>query len=94
MDIIAILGMDELSHEDKQLVYRARKVEKFLSQPTHVAEQFTGEPGKYVRLDQTIEGFERILSGELDEVPENAFYSQGTLDDVLKVAEEMKNDTE
>jgi len=91
MDIIAILGMDELSHEDKQLVYRARKIEKFLSQPTHVAEQFTGEPGVYVTLEQTIDGFDKILSGEYDDVPESAFYSQGSMEDVLKKAEELQN---
>jgi len=93
MDIIAILGMDELSYEDKQLVYRARKIEKFLSQPTHVAEQFTWEPGVYVSIDKTIEGFEKILSGELDEIPENAFYSKGDIASVLKAAKEMKKES-
>jgi len=90
MDIIAILGMDELSHEDKQVVYRARKVEKFLSQPTHVAEQFTGMPGVYVTLEQTIDGFDRILSGDLDHIPESAFYNKWSIDDVLRAADEMK----
>jgi len=94
MDIIAILGMDELSHEDKQVVYRARKVEKFLGQPTHVAEQFTGEPGVYVTLEQTIDGFDKILSGELDDIPESAFYSKWSIDQVLKAAKEMEQDAE
>jgi len=90
MDIIAILGMDELSHEDKQLVYRARKIEKFLSQPTHVAEQFTWEPWVYVKLEQTIDGFDRILKWEVDDIPENAFYSKWTIEDVIKASEESQ----
>lgn len=92
MDIIAILGMEELSFEDKQLVYRARKVEKFLSQPMHVAEAFNGIPGVYTTKEETIDGFARILSGELDDVPENAFYNKGTIDDVLAAHEEMKKE--
>jgi F-type H+-transporting ATPase subunit beta len=76
MDIIAILGMEELSHEDKQLVYRARKVEKFLSQPMHVAEAFNGVPGVYVTKEETIDGFEQLLKGELDHIPESCFYNQ------------------
>jgi F-type H+-transporting ATPase subunit beta len=88
-DIIAILGMDELSEEDKKVVARARRIQRFLSQPFHVAEQFTGFPGKYVRLDETIASFERVLSGEFDHLPEQAFYMQGGIDDVVKRAQEM-----
>lgn len=94
MDIIAILGMEELSYEDKQLVYRARKVEKFLSQPMHVAAQFNGIPGVYVTKDQTIDGFARILSGELDYIPESAFYNKGGIDEVLKEYEELQKKEE
>ena len=83
-DIIAILGMDELSEEDKLSVSRARKIQKYLSQPFFVAEVFTGSPGKYVKVAETIEGFKEILSGRLDEVSEQAFYMVGTLDDVLE----------
>ena len=82
-DIIAILGMEELSDDDKQAVARARKIQKYLSQPFFVAEQFTGAPGKYVKLEDTIAGFERILAGELDDVPEQAFYMKGSIDEVL-----------
>jgi F-type H+/Na+-transporting ATPase subunit beta len=82
-DIIAILGIDELSDEDKLVVQRARKIERFLSQPFHVAEQFTGTPGTYVPIKETIRGFEEILDGKHDEVPERAFYMKGTIDDVL-----------
>ncbi len=85
-DIIAILGLDELSPEDKLVVFRARKVQKFLSQPFHVAEIFTGSPGKYVSLEDTIRGFEMILSGELDHVNENDFYMKGGIDEVLETA--------
>jgi F-type H+-transporting ATPase subunit beta len=92
MDIIAILGMDELSFEDKQLVYRARKVEKFLSQPMHVAEAFNGIPGVYVSKEETIDAFSRILSGEMDDVPEAAFYNKGTLQQVLEEAQKMKEE--
>ncbi len=90
-DIIAILGMDELSEQDKVTVYRARKIQRFLSQPFHVAENFTGVPGVYVPLEKTIEGFERILSGELDDVPESAFFNVGTIEDALEKAEKIKN---
>ena len=90
-DIIAILGMDELAEEDKQLVYRARKAQRFLSQPFHVAENFTGVPGVFVPLAETIRGFQAILSGEMDEYPEAAFFNVGTIDDVKKKAETMKN---
>ncbi|MDF1780857.1 MAG: F0F1 ATP synthase subunit beta [Alcanivoracaceae bacterium] len=83
-DIIAILGMDELSEEDKQVVYRARKIERFLSQPFHVAEVFTGSPGKYVALKETIRGFQGILSGEFDHIPEQDFYMKGGIDEVLE----------
>jgi F-type H+/Na+-transporting ATPase subunit beta len=82
-DIIAILGIDELSDEDKLVVQRARKIERFLSQPFHVAEQFTGTPGTYVPIKETIRGFEEILDGKHDEVPERAFFLKGTIDDVL-----------
>jgi len=88
-DIIAILGMDELSETDKQTVYRARKIQKFLSQPFHVAENFTGVPGVYVPVAETIRGFQAILSGEMDDVPEQAFFNVGTLDDVKKKAETL-----
>ncbi|HPF61924.1 MAG: F0F1 ATP synthase subunit beta [Gemmatimonadetes bacterium] len=89
-DIIAILGMDELSEEDKLVVARARRLQRFLSQPFHVAEQFTGFPGKYVKLEETIESFERVLSGEFDHLPEQAFYMQGGIEDVLKRAKELQ----
>ncbi len=89
-DIIAILGMDELSEEDKLVVARARRLERFLSQPFDVAEQFTGFPGKYVKLEETIESFERVLSGEFDHLPEQAFYMQGGIDDVIARAKELQ----
>jgi F-type H+/Na+-transporting ATPase subunit beta len=88
-DIIAILGMDELSEEDKQTVARARKIERFLSQPFHVAEVFTGAPGKYVTLKDTIRGFQGILSGEHDELPEQAFYMVGSIDEAIEKAKSM-----
>ena len=89
-DIIAILGMDELSDEDKQTVHRARRMQKFLSQPFFVAEQFTGTPGRYVSLEDTISGFEAILKGECDELPENAFMYVGTIDEAVEKAKNMK----
>lgn len=89
-DIIAILGMEELSEEDKTTVYRARKIQKFLSQPFHVATNFTGINGVYVPLSETIKGFEAIIDGQMDEYPENAFFNAGTIDDVKKAAENMK----
>ena len=89
-DIIAILGLDELSEEDKITVARARKIERFLSQPFFVAEVFTGSPGKYVTLEDTIKGFNRILSGELDDMPEQAFYLVGDIDEAIEKAEKMK----
>ena len=82
-DIIAILGMDELSEEDQHLVARARKVQRFLSQPFFVAEVFTGTPGKYVSLKETIRGFRGIVDGEYDHLPEQAFYMVGTIDDAV-----------
>ena len=91
-DIIAILGMDELSDEDKNTVSRARKVEKFLSQPFFVAEVFTGSPGKYVSVKDTIQGFKEILDGVHDDVPEQAFYMVGSIDEVLEKAKTVKND--
>ena len=91
-DIIAILGMDELGDEDRQIVVRARKVQRFLAQPTHVAEKFTGIPGVYVPLKETIRGFKAIVSGEMDEYPEAAFYNVGTLEDVIKKARSMEEE--
>src|SRR6478752_3493883 len=88
-DIIAILGIDELSEEDKVVVTRARKVERFLSQPFHVAEVFTGRPGKYVKLEDTIRSFRELLEGKHDDLPEQAFYLQGDISDVLAAAEEL-----
>ncbi|MCQ2811547.1 F0F1 ATP synthase subunit beta [Helicobacter pylori] len=90
-DIIAILGLDELSEEDKKIVERARKIEKFLSQPFFVAEVFTGSPGKYVTLQETLDGFGGILEGKYDHIPENAFYMVGSIQEVLEKAKNMKN---
>src|SRR4249920_758553 len=89
-DIIAILGMDELSDDDKVIVQRARKIERFLSQPFHVAEPFTGSPGKYVKLEDTIRSFKEVLSGKHDDLPEQAFYLVGAIEDVVEAAEKMK----
>src|SRR6187401_2378474 len=89
-DIIAILGIDELSEEDKLTVSRARKIQRFLSQPFFVAEQFTGYKGKYVKLEDSIRSFKEIIQGKHDEIPEQAFYMQGSIDDVLERAEQMK----
>jgi F-type H+-transporting ATPase subunit beta len=91
-DIIAILGLDELSEDDRRTVDRARKIEKFLSQPFFVAEVFTGMPGKYVKLEETIKGFNMILAGELDDLPEAAFYLVGTVDDVRAKAAKIAAD--
>jgi F-type H+/Na+-transporting ATPase subunit beta len=88
-DIIAILGIDELSDEDKQTVARARRIQRFLSQPFHVAEQFTGRPGKYVKLEDTVRSFKEIVDGKHDGLPEQAFYMQGTIEEVLEAAEKM-----
>ena len=85
-DIIAILGMDELAPEDKLAVARARKIQRFLSQPFHVAEVFTGSPGKYVPLSETIRGFKMIANGECDHLPEQAFYMVGTIDEAFEKA--------
>ena len=89
-DIIAILGMDELSDEDKKTVARARKIQRFLAQPTHVAEKFTGLPGVYVPLRETVRGFRAILDGEMDDYPEAAFYNVGTIADAVRKAEKLK----
>ena len=89
-DIIAILGMEELSDEDRIVVNRARRIQRFLSQPFFVAEAFTGTTGKYVRLEETIRGFKGIVEGEYDDIPEQAFYMTGTIDEVIANAEEMK----
>jgi F-type H+-transporting ATPase subunit beta len=89
-DIIAILGIDELSDEDKQTVGRARRIQRFLSQPFHVAEQFTGRAGKYVKLEDTVRSFKEIVDGKHDALPEQAFYMQGTIEDVLEAAQKMK----
>ena len=83
-DIIAILGMDELSDDDKLIVSRARRVQRFLSQPFHVAEQFTGTPGVLVSIEETIRGFNMIMDGEVDDYPENAFNLVGTIDDAIE----------
>lgn len=91
-DIIAILGMDELSEEDKLTVARARKIQRFLSQPTHVAEKFTGIPGVYVPLDETLRGFQSILSGDMDAYPEAAFYNVGTIDEAVRKAEQLQKE--
>ena len=88
-DIIAILGMDELSPEDKLAVSRARKIQRFLSQPFHVAEVFTGSPGKYVPLKETIRGFKMIVAGECDHLPEQAFYMVGTIDEAFEKAKKI-----
>ena len=89
-DIIAILGIDELSEEDKQIVGRARRIQRFLSQPMFVAEQFTGIEGKFVSIKDTVEAFNTILSGDLDAVPEQAFYMTGGLDEVMSKAKELE----
>jgi F-type H+-transporting ATPase subunit beta len=88
-DIIAILGMDELSEEDRLTVARARKIERFLSQPFHVAEQFTGTPGTYVRREDTIRSFKEVLEGKHDDLPEQAFFMVGTIEDAIEKAKQM-----
>ncbi len=90
-DIIAILGMEELSDEDKITVHRARRIQRYLSQPFHVAENFTGVPGKYVPLKETIRGFKSIIAGEMDEYPENAFFNVGTIEEVKEKAKQMQD---
>ena len=89
-DIIAILGMDELSDDDRRTVARARRIQRFLAQPTHVAEKFTGIPGVYVPLKDTLEGFAAIVDGELDQYPEAAFYNVGTWRDVVEKAKKLE----
>jgi len=89
-DIIAILGMEELSDEDKMTVHRARKIQRFLSQPFHVAEQFTGLPGKFVPLTETVKGFKAIVNGEMDHYPEAAFFNVGTIDEVIEKAKQIE----
>jgi len=91
-DIIAILGMDELAEEDKLIVYRARKIKRFLSQPFHVAEQFTGFPGKYVPIKETVRGFKEIIEGKMDDIPESAFFMKGTIDEVYEAAKSMQGE--
>lgn len=91
-DIIAILGMDELSEEDRDIVYRARRIQRFLSQPTHVAKKFTGMEGKYVKLEDTIKGFKMILDGEMDQYPEAAFFNVGTIEEVIEKSEKLKEE--
>jgi F-type H+-transporting ATPase subunit beta len=93
-DIIAILGIDELSEEDKVIVARARKIEKFLSQPFFVAEQFTGVPGKYVSIEDTIRGFKMITEGELDHLPEQAFYMVGGIEEAVEAGEKLTKEGE
>jgi F-type H+-transporting ATPase subunit beta len=92
-DIIAILGIDELSEDDKLTVSRARKMQRFLSQPFNVAEQFTGMQGRYVKIADTVKGFRQILEGKHDDIPEQAFYMVGTIDEVLEKAEKLKGAT-
>jgi F-type H+-transporting ATPase subunit beta len=93
-DIIAILGIDELSDEDRLTVQRARKIERFLSQPMFVAEAFTGQPGTYVKLEDTIRGFTEILDGKHDDLPEQAFYMVGTIDDAVAKGRDQAGETE
>ena len=89
-DIIAILGMDELSEEDKLIVNRARKIQRFLSQPFHVAEVFTGTPGKFVTLDETISGFRSLIEGKYDDLPESAFYMVGSIEEALEKSKKIQ----
>jgi len=92
-DIIAILGIDELSEDDKLVVARARKIQRFLSQPFHVAEQFTGMAGRFVKIEDTVKGFREILEGKHDDVPEQAFYMKGTIEEVLEASQKLKAST-
>jgi F-type H+-transporting ATPase subunit beta len=91
-DIIAILGIDELSDEDKLTVARARKIQRFLSQPFHVAEQFTGMKGRYVKVEDTVKGFKMLVGGELDDLPEQAFLYVGGIEEAIEKAEKMKTE--
>jgi F-type H+-transporting ATPase subunit beta len=93
-DIIAILGIDELSDEDKVIVARARRIQRFLSQPNFVAEQFTGQPGEYVRLEDTIKGFQEVIEGKHDELPEQAFYMVGTIEQAVEKARRLAGEAE
>jgi F-type H+/Na+-transporting ATPase subunit beta len=93
-DIIAILGIDELSDEDKLVVSRARKIQRFLSQPNFVAEQFTGTPGEYVKLEDTIKGFQEILEGKHDELPEQAFYMVGTIEQAVEKGRRLSGEVD
>ena len=88
-DIIAILGIEELSDEDKQAVARARRIQRFLSQPMFVSEAFTGRPGKYVKVEDTVRGFKEILEGKYDDLPEQAFYMAGPIEDVVEEAKKL-----
>ena len=88
-DIIAILGIDELSEEDKQAVYRARKIQRFLSQPMYVAERYTGQPGEYTPVEETVRGFKMIAGGEVDDLPEQAFYMVGGIDQAIEKAKRL-----
>jgi F-type H+-transporting ATPase subunit beta len=90
-DIIAILGIDELSDDDKLVVYRARKIERFLSQPFRVAEQFTGTPGKYVPVKETIRSFKELVSGKHDDLPEQAFYMVGTIEEAVEKGKTLQD---
>jgi F-type H+-transporting ATPase subunit beta len=90
-DIIAILGIEELSDEDKVTVSRARKIQRFLSQPFHVAEAFTNKPGKYVKIEDTVRSFKEICEGKYDDIPEQAFYMRGGIDEVVEAAKEMES---
>ena len=90
-DIIAILGIEELSEEDKVIVARARKIQRFFSQPFSVAEEFTGRPGKYVTIEETVKGFKGIVEGQHDDKPEQAFYMVGNIEEVIQHAEELKS---
>jgi F-type H+-transporting ATPase subunit beta len=92
-DIIAILGIEELSDEDRVIVQRARKIQRFLSQPFYVAEQFTGTPGQYVKLEDTIRGFTEILDGQHDDLPEQAFYMVGPIEGAIERAKQMSGAT-
>ncbi|HEY7395607.1 MAG TPA: F0F1 ATP synthase subunit beta, partial [Gemmatimonadaceae bacterium] len=89
-DIIAILGMDELSEEDKKIVGRARRIQRFMSQPFKVAQQFTGIEGRYVKLEETISSFERLVAGEFDNLPEQAFFMAGGIEDVVENAKKLQ----
>jgi len=91
-DVIAILGMEELSERDQQTVIRARRIQRFLSQPFFAAEEFTGNPGKFVPVEETIRGFKEILEGRHDSIPEQAFYMVGTIDDAMDKAREIMED--